>query len=197
MFASIFNICIPWMASINFKALLVLRIIQGFSVGLAFPSIITLTRYWVPPDEKGKFLTCLLGVSCGAGITNFISGFVIETFHWDGVFYLAGFIGLIWCVAWWYFMYNKPEQHPRILEKEKLYLYSKTKINLSSEHLASRKRIPWSHILKSAEVYINALCQFGLVWIYYIIIIYGPMYIHLFHDLSPSMVSYSINKFVN
>lgn len=35
---------------------------------------------------------------------------------------ILGIIGIVWCAAWWFLVYDSPIQHPRISEEEKAYI---------------------------------------------------------------------------
>lgn len=35
---------------------------------------------------------------------------------------ILGIIGIVWCAAWWFLVYDSPVQHPRISEEEKAYI---------------------------------------------------------------------------
>lgn len=41
---------------------------------------------------------------------------------WEGVFYATGIIGLFWYGLWTYLIYDSPESHPTISEKERKYI---------------------------------------------------------------------------
>lgn len=43
---------------------------------------------------------------------------------WPSIFYVFGFVGVIWSVAFLIFVYEDPTSHPHINEKEKKYIQS-------------------------------------------------------------------------
>lgn len=43
---------------------------------------------------------------------------------WPSIFYVFGFVGVIWSVAFLIFVYEDPTTHPNIKEKEKKYIIS-------------------------------------------------------------------------
>lgn len=43
---------------------------------------------------------------------------------WPSIFYVFGVIGTIWCIAFLIWVYEDPEQHPRITEDEKKLILS-------------------------------------------------------------------------
>lgn len=38
---------------------------------------------------------------------------------WPGIFYFSGMFGVVWCVVWYFFASNSPEECPRISQEEK------------------------------------------------------------------------------
>lgn len=55
-----------------------------------------------------------------AGLT--LSGFIVDSLGWEAMFYIEGPIALIFLVMWMTLVYDSPEQHPRISDKEKAYI---------------------------------------------------------------------------
>lgn len=61
-------------------------IFQGF----LFPALHALVAHWAPPQEKGKFVSALLGGAIGTVVTWSLTGPLIENFGWDYAFYIPG-----------------------------------------------------------------------------------------------------------
>ncbi len=61
---------------------------------------------------------------------------------------------------------------------------------------ARRSRIPWSKILTTLKVYANSLHQFGALWTYFMVVIYGPTYVKYFHNLDSIQVGYMYDFFL-
>lgn len=77
---------------------------------------------WAPPDEKGKFVACLLGTNIGTVLTWTVSGFIIESIGWIYAFYIAAILVAAFGVLWYFVVYDKPSRHPRILASEREYI---------------------------------------------------------------------------
>lgn len=43
---------------------------------------------------------------------------------WPSIFYVFGMVGVLWSLAFLWFIYEDPSSHPRIEEKEKKYIIS-------------------------------------------------------------------------
>jgi MFS transporter, ACS family, solute carrier family 17 (sodium-dependent inorganic phosphate cotransporter), other len=61
-------------------------LLQGF----LFPALHALVAHWAPPEEKGKFVSALLGGAIGTVVTWSLTGPLIENFGWDYAFYVPG-----------------------------------------------------------------------------------------------------------
>lgn len=81
-----------------------------------------LSAQWIPPNERGQFLTSYLGSSVCIAVFYPLFGVIMSFWSWESVFYVSGVFGTIWYVAWLYFVYDSPDKHPRIDPKEKLYI---------------------------------------------------------------------------
>lgn len=51
-----------------------------------------------------------------------VTGFIIEHLGWPSVFYVIGVLSIFHFVAWMYFVYDTPDQHPRISVLEREYI---------------------------------------------------------------------------
>lgn len=82
----------------------------------------SMTAQWIPPNERSKFVTAYLGSSVGTAVFYPIFGFILAHMSWEWVFHLSGVLGTIWYIAWIYFVYNTPAEHPRIDYEERVYI---------------------------------------------------------------------------
>ena len=61
------------------------------------------------------------GIQFGTVITLPVSGWLCDTTFlggWPSVFYIFGFLGVIWGIAWFLLVKESPEDHPRISKWE-------------------------------------------------------------------------------
>ena len=122
--------------TVNFEvpALMAVRVVQGALQGIIIPAMFSLTAKWTPKPEKNRMmafmisgsivmeLLCLVGttkiflagIQVGLILTPPITSVVTDTFGWETCFYLVGSTTCIWFAFWAYFVYNSPEEHPRI-----------------------------------------------------------------------------------
>jgi len=51
-----------------------------------------------------------------------MSGYLIDTFGWESVFYFTGSLGLLWIICWKLLIYDTPAEHPTISNRERTYI---------------------------------------------------------------------------
>jgi MFS transporter, ACS family, solute carrier family 17 (sodium-dependent inorganic phosphate cotransporter), member 5 len=121
-----------------------------------------------------------MGSSIGVAITYPIFGFIIKKTCWENIFHFCGIFGTLWYIAWLYFVYDSPEDHPRIHPKEKEYILT----SLGSSVVRGENKplkIPWFAILTSKVTWINTIAQWGGVWGLFTIIAQAPSYFRFVH----------------
>ncbi|XP_069705470.1 sialin-like isoform X2 [Periplaneta americana] len=185
-FLMVFCLLIPLASSLDYRVVVFLRVLQGFSAGASMPSIHRLTANWIPPNERSKFVTAYMGTSVGAAVTYPFCGLLISWFGWPSVFYITGAIGVIWFTAWWLLAYDSPAQHPRISKEEKLNIMNKIGDVIAPKTLST----PWKKILLSRPVWINIFAEWGYLWGFYTIMTQAPTYFKLIHGWDIQMTGF-------
>ncbi|XP_073836501.1 sialin-like [Musca autumnalis] len=170
---------IPVACFVDFKALLVARILQGLLTGLSWPAMHNMTAKWIPPNERSKFITAYFGSAVGLALAYPLFAWVIHWSSWKWVFHLTGIGGTIWWFAWLYFVYDTPAQHPRISQKELTHIESSLGSAVANgQHL----RTPWLAIFTSRPVWMNVIGQFAGTWSIFTIMTQAPTYFKIIHD---------------
>lgn len=88
---------------------------------------------WAPPDEKGKFVSALLGGNLGTVFTFQLSGILTEIIGWRYVFYgqaiLVGIVTVLWIIL----VSNTPSSHRFISAQELQYIEQSLGTTVSKE----------------------------------------------------------------
>lgn len=172
--AAILSFAVPASAKFNYKALVLVRIIQGFISGAAWPSMHTMTANWIPPHERSRFVSAYLGSSIGTAVTYIMCGYLIASFGWESVFYVSGGLGLLWAICWILLVYDTPAKHPTISIREKTYIE-----NCLGKTIQTRSKplpIPWKSLLSSKVLWINLVTQAGGIWGLFTLAAQAPSY---------------------
>lgn len=61
LWASVLSLITPAAALLDFKALIVVRVVLGFFLGASWPAILPLSSMWIPPMDRSKFIANMMG----------------------------------------------------------------------------------------------------------------------------------------
>ncbi|XP_043674552.1 sialin [Vespula pensylvanica] len=175
LLTAICSLLMPSAAEIHYGAMIALRSIQGIASGLTWPAMYAIVGHWIPPVERSRFMSSFQGFSFGIGLTYPLCGFIIAHFGWQVVFYTTGTIGITWCLFWYFFAFDTPAAHPRISQQELRYIRG----SIGNQVLGTNEGmpVPWKSILMSWPAWAIGITTFGRIWVHYVFIIPGPMYI--------------------
>ncbi|XP_031842266.1 sialin isoform X1 [Nomia melanderi] len=174
LITAICSLLMPSAAGIHYGFIIALRSIQGFASGLTWPAMYAVVGPWIPPVERSRFMSSFQGFSFGIGITYPLCGFIIAHFGWRVVFYTTGTVGILWCLFWYFFAFDTPASHPRISQQELRYIQE----SVGNQVLGTNENlpVPWKSILTSLPAWSIGITTFGRIWVHYVFIISGPMY---------------------
>lgn len=74
-------------------------------------------------DQNVFFIGAQFGTIVSMPLSGLLSEYGFDG-GWPSIFYVFGFVGVIWSVAFLIFVYEDPSSHPNINEKEKKYIIS-------------------------------------------------------------------------
>src|SRR5207253_7707536 len=112
--------------------MLAVRFLFGIGEAGAYPNIARAFHNWFPFNERGfaKGTVWMAGRLAG-GVTPFIVlALLYETqmpldvlppvmlTHWRHIFWIFGIIGVVWCVCFWLWFSDRPEEHPGVNDAE-------------------------------------------------------------------------------
>lgn len=72
----------------------------------------------------GKFQSAFMASGFGVVIDWCLSAFIIEHLGWTYAFYVCAAILGSFAIAWFLYVYDSPNNHPKISEAEKEYILS-------------------------------------------------------------------------
>jgi MFS family permease len=113
-------------AASSFASLLTARLVMGAGESVSNPVGAKVIREWIPSTERGT-ITAIFnsGSYAGPAICSLVLAALVAAFGWRMSFVIAGIIGFVWLLAW-YFFYGKPEQVSWLSEKERELLKTPT-----------------------------------------------------------------------
>ena len=171
---SFFTFITPWAAFFGLTALIVARIGMGLGEAVTFPSVYSLVTRWFGADEKSKAIALnASGIPIGTVFALIVTPLIVTYLGWEWAFYLFGLVGVVWYIAWQYFVTTTPQEHTRISEEEKAYLAEHAPASGSVE-----ESIPITHFLKNKPLWAIIVAHFCNNWTLYVILSWLPKYVN-------------------
>lgn len=130
---------------------------------------------WFPPKERGLAIGIYTaGATMGAAIAPPVIAYLASHFHWRTVFLFTGSLGLIWVIPW-LLLYRRPEEHPRVSERELKYIKTFDASESGSEEMPAEGR--WKYILKRRETWILMFGRMLTDPVWYFYLFWFPKYL--------------------
>ena len=101
---------------------------------------------------------------------------------WRPVMIIYGWAGLAVAGFFWFYVRNRPEQHPWCNDEEKSFIASGRPEGAPSPH-GKTGNVPWANLLKSVSMWMNCLSQFGtnIGWVF--LVTWFPRYLVEQHNV--------------
>lgn len=158
LISSIVTALSPFAANDNFIFMFIMRFILGLMGGFLYPALHQIISKWAPCEEKGKFVSMLMGGVFGTVISWPLTGYITEHFGWRYAFYAPAVFSLLVAFLWLYFVHDSPNVHPRISKAEKELIEK----SLGASNTDKKKHWPpMNHVLKSLPFYALVFLHFG------------------------------------
>ncbi|XP_021707463.1 sialin [Aedes aegypti] len=177
----------PLASYLDYRLLIFLRALQGLICGVSWPAMHHMAGQWIPPNERSKFVTAYLGSSVGVALFFPLFGYIISWTSWEYVFHFCGIFGTVWYVAWLYFVYDSPAEHPRIHPKEREYIESSLGITEKSKEQEREERTPWMKMIFSKAMWMTVIAQWAGIWGLFTVMTQAPSYFNYIHGWDVKM----------
>ncbi|KAK0428056.1 hypothetical protein QR680_010574 [Steinernema hermaphroditum] len=165
----------PLAASQGFYWLFATRIVQGFAWTVAYSATGDIPATWATPKDKVTYMAVISAyLQLAPMFTMPVSGaFCVSPIGWTGVYYLQGFLTLIFFGLFYYFYRDEPEMHKSISAKE-LGKIEAGKVDLASKS----KRTPYLAICGDRTIIGVWMSWVGGATAYQLLLQYGPTYLN-------------------
>ncbi|XP_067118854.1 sialin-like [Centruroides vittatus] len=176
LISSLATMLIPCLSEYGAALVIVLRSLTGLAQGVAYPAMYTLLSRWSPVVERGTLVAfCWTGNNIGTILSMTVTGYLCEygfSGGWPSAFYLFGALGCLMFLILLLFLYESPESHPRISNKELLYI-QQDQTNITAKQ---KNNTPWKGILTSGAVWSLAITRFCSAWAFFTLLTKLPAY---------------------
>lgn len=161
----------PVAASLGLPVLLVMRAFMGVGEGVAMPAMNNLLSRWVPVGERSRSLALVYsGMYTGSIMGLALSPQMVAKLQWPSVFYVFGFVGIFWFLAWEKNSSSSPAVDDKISIEEKEYITSQT------IQQKEGTQVPWKLLLSKRPVWALILSHFCHNWGTFILLTWMPTY---------------------
>ncbi|XP_075588402.1 sialin isoform X1 [Dermatophagoides farinae] len=174
LIAAICSLLSPIAARQSYIWFFIVRFIQGLAEGFAFPCMNMMIAQWIPKMELSRGTTLIYtGAQFGTVFTLPIAAQMNgSSLGWTASFYLLGIIGIVWFILFATLVFESPELHPFISQKEFDHIVH----NGGGKQIERKLIIPYREIFTSIPVYGLILTHFGQNWAFLTILTYMPTY---------------------
>jgi len=139
--------------------LYVIRLMLGVVEAAVWPALVVLLSRWFTQPERSKANTFLV---LGNPVTiigmSILSGYLIESLGWRGMFIIEGVPAILWAFIWWLLIDDQPKSAKWLTETEKNDL--EKELALEQQHIKPVKN--YAAAFKSREAIL--LCFQYLFW---------------------------------
>lgn len=172
--------------------LTVIRFLFGVGEAGAYPNITRALHNWYPSTARGSAqgAVWMSGRFMG-GLTPLIWLLVTNTLQlsWRTAFFLFGVIGTIWCVAFFYWFRDRPDQHPKVNASE-LALIQAGRADEGQAHA----NVPWLKLFSSPNLWFLCLMYACAAYGWYFNITYLPQFLETQFKVDPKSTVGAIYK---
>jgi MFS family permease len=173
-------------ASVAFLALMLVRFLFGMGEAGAYPNITRAFHNWFPFRERGIAQGSVWSAGRFAGgVSHFLvlSLIVVPKVGpplWRHTFWVFGALGVLWCIVFWFWFRDLPEQKQSVNEAERELIHSGT------DHAeVSHKSVPWGHLVTSVNLWLLCAMYFCASYGWYFNITYLPGYLKSHFGVTP------------
>jgi ACS family glucarate transporter-like MFS transporter len=159
-----------WMGVVG--SLMIVRFLVGVGEAASAPNANKIVSRWMGDSHRaiGTSFT-LLGIGLSGAITPPLIAWLMQRDGWRSSFGICGALGILVAVAFYWFVTDRPEQHPRVNAAELALIHSGQSREAQESGASQEKRnAPWAEMLTSPSVWallIGYFCQGYPIYIFH------------------------------
>src|ERR1700681_739245 len=163
-------------AANSFVTFAAARFALGFGEAGVFPASIKSVAEWFPKKERALATGIFnAGTNAGAIVTPLVVPWIALHWGWRSAFLLTGALGFVWLI-FWFLIYRKPEEHPRVSKAELEYIRCDP-----SEPIG---KIKWSALLPHRQTWTFVVGKFLTDPIWWFYLFWVPDFLQRRHGLA-------------
>ncbi len=160
------------------RSLACFRFMLGLGEAGGFTASPKAVSEWFPPAERGIAVGIYsLGGAAGATIAPLLVAGISAHYGWRWVFFATSLLAVPWLVFWWW-LYRRPSEHPRITEKERLYLEAHLDAPAAAPSGGQAQGGAWLRVFRDPLVWRLMAARLLTDPVWYFIQFWMPKYLH-------------------
>jgi MFS family permease len=179
----------PWAPLVGFWLLLGVRFLFGVGEAGAYPNIARAFHSWFPFGERGSAQgTVWMAGRFGGGITPLVVLALVyakssadgpDVVHWRHIFWILGAIGVVWCVLFYFWFRDRPDQKASVNEAELALIHAG-----EGPHTDEHRNVPWRRLFTSPNLWALCLMYFCASYGWYFNITWLPGFLRSQHGVT-------------
>jgi len=159
---------------------LVVRVLIGIGEAVAPPNGNRVIANWAAARERGLAVGITVsGSSLGGALTPPFIVWVMVTWGWRAAFYIAGAVGIVLALVWYWLVRDRPEQHPWVNAAEREYIAPASAAEREEPADAGPAfgPVPWRALLSCPSLWLMTAAYTVLGYIGYIYLSWFYLYL--------------------
>lgn len=149
-------------------AMLLVRFLFGCGEAGAYPNLARLVGGWFPFRERGLAQGAIwTSARLGGAIAPLVIGLLSDWLGWREAFWVLGGIGLIWCIFFFRWFRNTPEEMPACNAAERELIREGPYSWKGAHTVAGHAFPPWRSLLTSVNLWAVCLTSAGVSFSWY------------------------------
>jgi len=169
----------------GFGSLLAIRTVFGMAEGPLATTINKIVNNWFPHKESATafgFANC--GLPLGGAVAGPVVGLMTVAYGWRIAFAGVACFGVVWLVFWHFLTTDRPHQHPRVSEAERLLIETDRSVSEDPRDVKSL-----GTYLKQPAILAAMISYFGYSYILFFFLTWFPSFLTMDRHLSLKSMS--------
>jgi ACS family hexuronate transporter-like MFS transporter len=154
-----------------------------------FPAAIKATAEYFPKKER-SFATGIFnsGANVGAVLAPLTVPWIGDHWGWEYAFIIIGAIGFLW-LAFWIWMYDKPEQQKKLSAAELAYIKSDTDDEPTADPAAKHVHISWVKLLGYKQTWAFVFGKFMTDGVWWFFLFWLPAFLKAKYAMTGTVIN--------
>lgn len=163
-------------ATVSMYAFIVARIVLAVGEAGNFPASIKVTAEYFPKKDRA-YATSIFnaGAAIGALLSPLTIPRLAKATSWETSFIIIGALGFLW-MAFWVFLYRKPEDNPNVNARELAYILS-DKDDTTGKAAGEGKKVSLSDCFRYKQTWSFAIGKFMTDGVWWFFLFWTPSYL--------------------